>query len=256
MREKLFSALFWVFVALSCFICFGIAVVLWLVTLPFDRDRRLNHLFSCAWAYLYAIAYPGWRVTVLNRHLIKSGEPYVLVANHTSIADVVLCFCLMRQFKWVSKKEVFQTPFLGWNMWLSRYIPLKRGRAESIREMMATCRHWLQQRHMSIMMFPEGTRSKDGTVQKFKRGAFDLAMGAGVSVVPVAIHGGHLLIPKNGKVFAAQAHLVVEVLEPLASSSFSSVDEFAEATRERIVKALEKNLAVVAVSSPSISACD
>lgn len=234
---RVFSAIFWTFFAVSSLLCLLVAFVLWVVTTPFDRERRINHLFSCAWAYLYAIAYPGWDVSVMHRQRIQPNQPYLMVANHTSIADIVLCFGLFRQFKWVSKQAMFNTPVLGWNMRMSRYIPLVRGDKSSIDHMLNTCRFWLR-RGISIMMFPEGTRSEDGNLRPFKHGAFTLAQELNIPVVPIAIHGGHALIPKHGKSFAAKARLVVEVLDPVEPGSFASPQAFAEATRTAIALAL------------------
>jgi 1-acyl-sn-glycerol-3-phosphate acyltransferase len=237
MVRKLFSILFWSFLAVSSLVCFVVAVVLWIVTTPFDRQRRVNHLWACTWASLYAYWYPGWKVRTIHRARIRSNTPYVLAANHTSLADIVLLFTLFKQFKWVSKRENFNLPLIGWNMWLSGYIPLVRGNAGSTQRMLERCRELLRN-GMSIMMFPEGTRSKDGRVQVFKHGAFTLAKEAGAAVVPIAIHGGHALIPKHGSTFAASAELTVEVLEPIPSTSFDDATELAKFTREKIVEAL------------------
>ncbi len=236
--RRVFSVLFWTFFAISSLVCYVIAVCLWLVTSIWDRDRRINHMFSCWWGSLYAIAYPGWDISVLHRERIKKGATYMLVANHTSIADIVLCFCLQRQFKWVSKSTVFNVPLLGWNMRLSRYVPLVRGDASSIAKMMDQCRYWLK-RGISIMMFPEGTRSDDGSVKVFKHGAFTLAKESGIAVVPVAIHGGHSLIQKHSSTFAAKATLVVEVLEPVLPDSFPDAQSYAEHVRALIQEALD-----------------
>ncbi|MFO0727488.1 MAG: lysophospholipid acyltransferase family protein [Myxococcota bacterium] len=245
----IFSILFWLFFAASCVVFFAVAVILWILTWPFDRDRRLNHLFSSLWAATYAVIYPGWRVKVTGRQHIAPQKAYVLVANHTSIADVVLLFCLFRQFKWVSKTSVFRVPFLGWNMWLSRYVPLLRGDKESVKRMLEDCRRWLS-RGMSILMFPEGTRSKDGVLLPFKPGAFSLASELGVPVIPIAIHGGHLLIPKHGKRFAARAELWVEVLEPIAAAD---PEALMEATRARLVSALGPSALRVQDPSPRLT---
>lgn len=240
--RRVFSVLFWTFFAISSLVCFLIAVAIWIVTTPFDRDRRINHMFSCWWGSLYAIAYPGWDVRVLHRERIEKNKTYVLVANHTSIADIVLCFCLLRQFKWVSKTQVFNLPLLGWNMRLSRYIPLVRGDAKSIAVMMDACRKWMA-RGVSIMMFPEGTRSDDGTVKVFKHGAFTLAKESGAAVVPIAIHGGHALISKHSATFAAKAELIVEVLPPVLPDSFADVQSYAEHVRDLIQGALASRMA-------------
>lgn len=241
MAKKLVSICFWTFLALSSVLCFVIAVALWIVTMPFDRQRRLNHLWSCAWASLYALWYPGWKVRTIHRDRIAPGQAYVLAANHTSIADIVLLFTLFRQYKWVSKKENFKLPLIGWNMWLSGYVPLVRGDTSSTKTMMDACRRLLA-RGMSVMMFPEGTRSRDGKVQPFKHGAFTLARDANVPVVPIAIHGGHLLIPKHGKTFAATADLTVEVLEPMPPGDYPDAASFAAAVRARIQSALRAGM--------------
>ncbi len=221
----------------SSLACFAIALVLWLVTIPFDRDRRLNHLFSCAWAALYAYAYPGWRVRVMGRQHIRPGVPYVIVANHTSLADIVLCFLLFRQFKWVSKASVFRVPLIGWNMRLCRYIPLVRGRKTSIAKMMEQARYWLS-RGISVVLFPEGTRSADGRLGTFKHGAFTLAKEADVAVVPVTIHGGALVMAKHNKGFVTGMSLLVEVSEPMHPRDHADLEDFVEAVRNRIAASL------------------
>ncbi len=235
--KKFFSVLFWTYLAITSVLCFLIAVVIWIVTTPFDPLRKANHLWACTWASLYAYAYPGWKVRTIHREKIEPGRAYVLAANHTSVADIVLLFTLFRQYKWVSKRENFRLPLIGWNMHLSGYVPLVRGDQASTKRMMDTCSSLLR-RGMSIMMFPEGTRSKDGQVKPFKSGAFVLARDANVPVLPIAIHGGHKLIPKHGKAFATHAELTVEVLEPLFPLDYPDVASFAEATRARIQEAL------------------
>ena len=237
MIRRLFSLAYWAFFGVTVAVLFGVALAIWVVTAPFDPARRVLHLYSCAWATLYAYVYPGWSLSVKNRTKIEHGKAYVLVANHTSVADIVLCFALFRQFKWVSKRSVFNLPFLGWNMWMCRYVPLVRGDAASISAMLDTCRAWLR-RGISVMMFPEGTRSVDGLVKPFKHGAFTLALECGVPVVPVAIHGGSELIPKHGRTLAAKANLVVEVLDPVEPDGYASAGEYADAVRARLRTAL------------------
>jgi 1-acyl-sn-glycerol-3-phosphate acyltransferase len=234
--RALFSVLFWVFLAVTSVVGYLIALVLFVVTHPFDRDHRLNHWWSCCWATVYAIANPGWRVRTIRRERIRPGQAYVIAANHTSIADIVLCFTLFKQFKWVSKTTNFKLPLIGWNMTLSRYIPLVRGDVASARQMAIKARDFLQ-RGISIMMFPEGTRSRDGALLPFKHGAFTLALEANVPVVPIAIHGGHALIPKHGKTLSSTADLLVEVLDPVAPD-FPDATSFASAVRARIEESL------------------
>ena len=155
--QRALTVFFWAFFVVSGLVCLVVAVLLWIITTPFDPQRRINHRFSCWWAALYARVYPGWTVRVTGRSHIRPDRAYVIVANHTSMADIVLMFCLFRQFKWVSKASVFNYPILGWNMRMCRYIPLVRGDKESIQRMMSVCEQWLND-GISIVMFPEGTR--------------------------------------------------------------------------------------------------
>jgi 1-acyl-sn-glycerol-3-phosphate acyltransferase len=90
------------------------------------------------------------------------------------LLDILVLFRIYKHFKWVSKIENFRLPCIGWNMRLNRYIPLRRGDRESVRQMMDACETTLRA-GSSIMMFPEGTRSKNGVLQPFKTGAFELA---------------------------------------------------------------------------------
>jgi 1-acyl-sn-glycerol-3-phosphate acyltransferase len=137
----------------------------------------------------------------------------------------------------VSKRTVFYAPFVGWNMMLCRYVSLVRGAPESIQRMMGECRRWLRG-GMSLMLFPEGTRSRDGVVGTFKHGAFTLAMETGVAVVPIAVHGTHRVLPKHGAGVATRADLKVEVLDPVAPDGFTDPLVYGEHVRRCIVAAL------------------
>jgi 1-acyl-sn-glycerol-3-phosphate acyltransferase len=236
--NRIFSTLFWIFFVTTTTAFFAVAMCVWCLALLFDRQRRWCHAYACVWARFYAALYPGWDVVVLGREKITPQQPYVMVANHTSIADIILCFLLRTQFKWVSKKEVFKVPLIGWYMACCKYIPLARGRAQSIKKMYRTCQTWLMQERISIMMFPEGTRSPTGEVLPFKSGAFSLARDAGVLILPVAISGGAALIPKHGAAFSLKAKLRVQVLDPIDPRMFDNVPACAEAVRKRIAEAV------------------
>src|SRR5437016_6216810 len=130
--RHLFSLLFWGFLALSCVPLFFIALAIFLVTFPFDRDGRVLHLYSCAWAQLYFWVNPFWKLRVDGREKLPWRGAAVLVSNHESLADIVVLFGLFRPFKWVSKMSVFKVPFVGWNMRLNRYVGVVRGQRESV----------------------------------------------------------------------------------------------------------------------------
>jgi 1-acyl-sn-glycerol-3-phosphate acyltransferase len=161
------------------------------------------------------------------------------VANHLSLLDILALYGLFRPFKWVSREDLFRVPFVGWNMRMNDYVPLRRGDRDSIRKMLAQCRKHLSN-GVPILIFPEGTRSKDGHLQPFKDGAFKLAAEAGVPVIPIAIEGTGEALPKAGLVFRGRMSGSVTVLEPIPPSA--DPQGLKQKARNAIVAALpEKN---------------
>jgi 1-acyl-sn-glycerol-3-phosphate acyltransferase len=208
------SVLFWAFLALSSIALFPVAVLIWAATAPFDRNKRLLHQFTCFWASLYTWFNPAWRVHVEGREKIRRDATYVMVANHQSLLDILVLFRLFVHFKWVSKIENFRVPFIGWNMSLNGYVKLRRGDKQSIGEMMSACARVLDD-GSSIMMFPEGTRSPDGRLRAFKHGAFTLAQGSGVAILPILVEGTADALPKRGFVLQGRHAIRIRILDEI-----------------------------------------
>jgi 1-acyl-sn-glycerol-3-phosphate acyltransferase len=226
MLRPFLSTLFWLFLAVSSIALFPIALLVWAVTAPFDPRRALLHRFTCFWASLYTWLNPAWPVRIEGRERVRPGVTYVMVANHQSFLDILVLFRLFVHFKWVSKVEIFKVPLIGWNMSLNRYIRLKRGDRESIREMMAASEAALAGGN-SIMMFPEGTRSEDGRLKPFKTGAFVLAKRLGVPLLPIVVRGTSRALPKRGFVLQGRHPIRIEVRDEIPPESFAdlSADE-------------------------------
>jgi len=247
MARRAYSVAFWGFLALSSAALFPLAVLLWAVTLRFDRRRVLLHRFTCFWASLYTWLNPAWPVHVTGRAHIRPGETYVMVANHLSFVDILVLFRLFRHFKWVSKIENFRLPLLGWNMSLNGYVKLRRGDRQSVVEMFDTCERLLEQ-GSSLMIFPEGSRSPDGRMRSFKTGAFELALRCKRPILPIAIQGSGKALPKRGFVLQGRHPIHLTVLEPLPPESFggASPEALAEEVRERIRRVAEPPAALQA----------
>lgn len=236
--RRAFSLVFWIYLALSCNVMFTFALAIFLVTLPFDRNGRVLHLFSCFWATTYFWLNPFWRLRIEGVAKADRRRPYVIVANHQSLADILVLFGTYLPFKWVSKASVFRVPFIGWNMALNRYVSLVRGDKASIEKMMDACMRWLR-RGVSVMMFPEGTRSPDGRLQAFKLGAFRMAKDAGVPVLPVVVDGTSEALPKHGFVIRGSADCRVRVLDPIDVAPYPSAEEAAAAVRDVMARELD-----------------
>lgn len=223
LHRRLLSTAFWLFITFTSIAIFPLAALVWLVTLPFDRKKKVLHQFTCFWGSLYTWANPMWSVRIEGRENIEKNVPYVMVANHLSLLDILVLFRLFRHFKWVSKIENFRVPCIGWNMSLNGYIPLVRGDSRSINVMMDACRHTLKAGN-PIMMFPEGTRSKDGKLRPFKVGAFRLAHELELPILPIVIEGTGNALPKAGFVLPPGKHpITIRVLPPIAAESFASL---------------------------------
>jgi len=239
MRRRLLSLAFWLFLVVSSIALFPMAVLIWALTAPFDRRRLLLHRFTCFWASLYTWLNPAWRVEVTGRERVRSDAAYVMVANHQSFLDILVLFRLFRHFKWVSKVENFRVPFIGWNMSLNRYVPLRRGDAGSIRQMMEACERTLAE-GSSIMMFPEGTRSVDGRLRPFKHGAFTLAQRMRAPLLPIVLEGTGNALPKRGFVLQGRHAIRIRVLEEIPFERFADmpVEKLVEEVRMRFAAEL------------------
>ncbi|HVZ34616.1 MAG TPA: 1-acyl-sn-glycerol-3-phosphate acyltransferase, partial [Polyangiaceae bacterium] len=126
-RTWLSTLLFWPYLLFSSALLFAGALALFLLTVPFDRRRAILHLYTCAWAYHYVKLLPLWKAQFEGLEHIRPGQTYMLVANHQSLGDILVLFGLFKHYKWVSKRAIFRTPFVGWNMWLNDYVALTRG---------------------------------------------------------------------------------------------------------------------------------
>ena len=218
--KALLSAVFWLYLALSLMVFWFAVVPVWLLLLPFDRRRRFSHWYAWVWANHYVALSPYWRIHIVGRERIDDAGTYVMVANHQSFGDIFVLYSLRKQFKWVAKASVFMVPFLGWMMWMADYVPIRRGDVRSRQRMLDNCLAHLR-RGSSVLLFPEGTRSKDGEIHEFRRGAFVIAAAARVPVVPIVIDATLHALPQGTWVFQQDGVLDihVRVLEPVHPDS-------------------------------------
>ena len=208
----LYNLVYWPYLLVSCTLLFFPALVLYALTF-WDPKRRLLHRFTSLWGAHYLAWAPFASVRVEGRERSRDLPACVYVSNHQSMVDILAVFAIRLPFLWVSKLENFYVPFLGWTMWLNNYVPVKRGNLASIRRMLRRCERALQA-GSSLFVFPEGTRSNDGNLQRFFRGAFWIAARNRVPVVPVIIDGTARILPKRTFRIRPQA-VTVRLLDPI-----------------------------------------
>jgi 1-acyl-sn-glycerol-3-phosphate acyltransferase len=128
------------------------------------------------------------------------------------------------QFKWLAKKSLFHVPFFGWAMSVMGYIPLERGKHSSIRDSYRKSLAWLK-RGISILIFPEGTRSRSGDIGKFKSGAFRLAIESGRPIIPIVLAGTQNVISKGNAGFGKPGAAYLSILPPVETADLKIREE-------------------------------
>lgn len=229
----------WTLFLVVCIVLYPIAVIIFFVTLPFDKKRVILHGFSCFWASLYLWLQPLWKVTWEGKEHIKKGQAYVMVSNHQALLDILIIYTLFKHFKWVAKSSLLKLPFLGWNMALNGYIIVKRTDTKSQIKMMKHSEKTLKS-GSSIMMFPEGTRSTDGNVGRFKRGAFILSEIADVPVIPIALYNMDKAVKKNSLWLNKATDMKAKVFPPVDPKDFKNTKEMSAAVKDIIANQMEE----------------
>ncbi|MBW2622845.1 MAG: 1-acyl-sn-glycerol-3-phosphate acyltransferase [Deltaproteobacteria bacterium] len=182
----------WGFVFLIVITPFGFV----LATLAGFFVRRGNGVHWVARHYSRIVIRLGFStVQIEGLENIKPGGHYIFAANHASVFDIlVLTGFLPVQFRWMAKENLFSLPIYGWTMRLSGYIPINRSNPREGVRSLAKAAEKIG-KGVSVVIFPEGTRSNDGQVHDFKRGGFLLATKAGLPIIPVSISGTHQIMP-------------------------------------------------------------
>lgn len=160
-----------------------------------DRSGRLPHRVIRAWAQALLVT-GGVKVEVRGAEHIVGG-PTVFAANHNSALDIPLLFgYLPADFRIIYKRSLSFVPFMGWGMLAAGHIPIDRRNAFRSRQTLAATVARIRG-GTNVVVFPEGSRSRDGRLQAFKRGSFVLALDAGVPVTPVTLEGVRPLVPRG-----------------------------------------------------------
>lgn len=204
-----------------------------------DPNRAISDWYFRRIARLLLGVNPSWRLRVEGKERLSHGGPFVLVVNHQSFADLMAMCFLDHPTKYLGKQSVFKVPVFGWALRIAGEVPVRRGDRRSGAKALEQLAEWLA-RGVSVTLFPEGTRSADGSIGRFKLGAFNLAIEAQRPVVPVVIAGARELLPKHSVVFQKQAEIRLRVLEPETTRGLTSSDApaLADRVRARMAEAL------------------
>lgn len=234
----------WVWLSSVVFImlAFPVALFLWLISLLFDDRRLMNNRWMVIQGIVLTKMSPFWKVITEGREKIDQDQAYVIIPNHQSLLDIVFFNMLRHRLRWVSKVEVFKVPLVGWEMRMVKYIELMRGNKSSVIKMMEECVKSLKD-GISIVIFPEGTRSLTGAIGKFKTGAFQIAVKTDKPLLPVLIDGTGEIMPKKGGIIFRNRRVVrIRVLDPIFPGQFGTgnPEELAARVQSLMVAAMEE----------------
>ena len=180
----------------GCFLATLVMAVSAICIVPFDRSGRLFHRNSRLWAKML-VAIAGLRVRVRGLDRVPLPGRYVYVSNHASALDIpVILAALPDEIRIVYKKELERVPVFGWGLRIGPYVGIDRGRGMEAMKSLENAAAKIRS-GASALLYAEGTRTTDGKLQQFKRGAFNLAVKAGVPVVPLTVNGSYAILPKD-----------------------------------------------------------
>jgi 1-acyl-sn-glycerol-3-phosphate acyltransferase len=180
------------------------------------------------------------RVDVIGRENVLMDKPQIFMANHQSDFDILLVLAhIPGQFRWIAKKELFKIPVFGKAMRNAGYIEIDRQRHEKALKSLDEAAQKIRE-GKSVVTFPEGTRSKDGTVRQFKQGMFHLAIKAGVPIVPISIIGAGEIMPKRTlKVKPGRVTMVINRPVEVSGYTIETRGELIERVRTIIIRNIE-----------------
>lgn len=206
----------------------------------FDQTGAVQIRVARAWARML-LAVGGVRVTVEGLERIDAAQPYVFIGNHSSYFDTPLALAhIPAQFRFLAKRGLFRIPFLGTHLASAGHIPVPREDPRASVKTMQLAAETIQQKRVSLLIFPEGGRSHDGVLRPFKEGGAYIAIRARVPVVPIIMLGTRNVLPYgSGIVLSGNVHL--KILPPIQTESLTLKDRgrLTAQVRELILNELE-----------------
>ena len=207
------------------------------IMIPICGNRLWGYFPGMVWAKVLCTT-ALVRIKIEGRENIAPNATYIFAANHQSLFDIFLVYgWLGTPFRWVMRKELRQIPFVGKACEMMGHIFIDRNNAIAASKSLKTAEEHLQ-RGSSIFIFPEGTRTKDGKVARFKRGAFIMARDMHLPIVPVTIKGAYEVLPYHG-VYIKPGTITMILHQPVSPDQLcDNINETISAVHDTIANSL------------------
>ena len=205
-----------------------------------NKNSDLAYNCTKAWAK-FVLAVSRIKVNVNGLYNIRPDRSYIYMSNHQSNFDIPVALAYLPfKFRWVAKAELFKIPIFGYAMHRIGHINIDRSNRRAAFKSLKKAAKNIRE-GVSVLIYPEGTRSKDGNIRPFKNGGFVLAVESGVPIVPVIIHGTWPIMPKD-KIIIRPGNVTIEIKEPIETKNYTrkTKDELLEKVRNIICESFEK----------------
>ncbi len=205
-----------------------------------NKNSDLAYNCTKTWAK-FVLAVSRIKVTVNGLHNIRPGRSYIYMSNHQSNFDIPVALAYFPfQFRWVAKAELFKIPIFGYAMGRIGHINIDRSNRRAAFKSLKMAAKNIQE-GTSVLIYPEGTRSKDGNIRPFKKGGFVLAVESGAPIVPVIIHGTWPIMPKD-KIIIKPGNVIIEIKEPVETKNYTrkTKDDLLEKVSNIICESFDK----------------
>ena len=238
---KVYSILAWSTMALTSVLITPFFLLVWVSTFWWDRRRVAAHMMGTFWAWHYQSLIPFWKLRLEGREKIPWNRPVVMVANHRSLIDILALYKIRRPFKWTSKDENFRLPFIGMVLSLTNSIRIKRESLRSGAQFLSQAETEIA-KGSSILLFPEGTRSRTREMRPFKEGAFLLAKKTACGIIPIVHTGSEKTFERGSWVLKGKAPIHIRILDEIPASEVERLDvkELMQLTREKMEEGITR----------------
>lgn len=209
----------------------ALSVLSVLAVSPFNRSGPIRWIMK-VWARGIFLML-GKRLRINGAENIEKGRNYILLANHASLFDITAILSFYPGVSWFGREHLMRIPLFGRVLKLTDYVPMKSGDVRNTKEMLS---HLVEKSGArTIAIFPEGTRTTDGTINRFRRGFIHILKATEMSILPVTLNGFFLLKPKNRFTINFESKIEVVIHKPIRWEELSQQDDIAILDKVKLV---------------------